>query len=482
MVRNRKLNGIVYTPDHIVKSILNLIEYKEGILCKHVIDNSCGDGAFLIEVVRRYCNDFFNSQSDKDLLKSQLEEYIHGIDNNEKAVDQCKENLNLLMQEYSIQNINWDIFVANTLEVTKYDNKMDFVVGNPPYIRVHNLNETYEKVKQYNFANNGMTDLYLVFFEIGFKMINSTGKMGLITPSSFLRSKAGTNLRKYIYKRKNLEKVVDLEHFQAFDATTYTMITIFNNEATFNSIEYFTYDELSLKPKKIDDLNVNDIYINQKMYFSDKKYLEKLKHIQVNFKNRVKRKIVVKNGFATLADKIFIGDFDFQNGIIDVIKASKGEWHKCIYPYDEKGNLLEIEQLKKYRNVYKYLLKNKEKLLSRSISSNQPWYSFGRSQAINDVKKNKIAINQIIKNKESIKINYVEAGKGVYSGLYIISDYEFDEIENIIRSDEFIAYLKLLKNYKSGGYYSLSSKELEKYLYINLEKGKYGQLELFANN
>ena len=50
--------------------------------------------------------------------------------------------------------------------------------------------------------------------------------------------------------------------------------------------------------------------------------------------------VSVKNGFATLADKVFIGDFDFTEGTIDILKASTGKWSKCIYPYDKKGKPL----------------------------------------------------------------------------------------------------------------------------------------------
>ncbi|MCD8205287.1 MAG: hypothetical protein LUD29_01545 [Clostridia bacterium] len=47
-----KLCGAVYTSKHIVENILDLSGYRdEGVLKKHVIDNSCGDGAFLTEIV-----------------------------------------------------------------------------------------------------------------------------------------------------------------------------------------------------------------------------------------------------------------------------------------------------------------------------------------------------------------------------------------------------------------------------------------------
>jgi adenine-specific DNA-methyltransferase len=61
---------------------------------------------------------------------------------------------------------------------------MDYVVGNPPYVRVHNLRENYEDIKAFSFSKKGMTDLFIVFFEIGFKMLNKTGKMSYISPTS----------------------------------------------------------------------------------------------------------------------------------------------------------------------------------------------------------------------------------------------------------------------------------------------------------
>jgi adenine-specific DNA-methyltransferase len=48
-------DGVVYTPNFIVKNMLDIISYKgKSILKKHVIDNSCGEGTFLIEIVTRY--------------------------------------------------------------------------------------------------------------------------------------------------------------------------------------------------------------------------------------------------------------------------------------------------------------------------------------------------------------------------------------------------------------------------------------------
>lgn len=47
----RKTKGQVFTPGYMVRAMLDWCGYVgQDILCKHIADNSCGDGAFLCEV------------------------------------------------------------------------------------------------------------------------------------------------------------------------------------------------------------------------------------------------------------------------------------------------------------------------------------------------------------------------------------------------------------------------------------------------
>ena len=122
-----------------------------------------------------------------------------------------------------------------------------------------------------------------------------------------------------------------------------------------------------------------------------------------------------------------------------------------------------------------HLLENKDKLSkSRDIEDDKYWYLFGRTQALKDVSKMKYAINTIIKDKNSLKLEVVSEGKGLYSGLYILTQIDFEIIQQLLYSEDFIKYVKMLKNYKSGGYYTFASKDLEQYLNYKLTE-KYGQ-------
>ena len=473
MAKAVKQHGRVYTPDYLVKVILDFGGYdKPNILKKHVIDNSCGDGAFLTEIVRRYCAFFLTQKQDLSKLKHELETYIHGIELDAVECDKCILNFNKVVEEYGISKVKWDITNADTLTVDRFNAKMDYVVGNPPYVRVHNLEESYEIVKKFKFAEGGMTDLFIVFFEIGFNMLAKGGLMCLITPSSWLGSLAGTHLRQYIYTHQNLSGVIDLEHFQPFEATTYTFISRFSKSKKNSQIDYYTFDGEKLKAKFQEKLSYSDIQIGKNFYFSKKTHLSLLNNIKTTYGYPY---VSVKNGFATLADKVFIGDFDFTEGTIDILKASTGKWSKCIYPYDKKGKPLPLKDFMNNTEAYNHLLSHQDKLSkSRDIEDDKFWYLFGRTQALKDVSKVKYAINTLIKDKGSIKLECVPQGAGIYSGLYILTDIEFETIKQLVYSEDFINYIKLLKNYKSGGYYTFASKDLEQYLNYKLSE-KYGQ-------
>ena len=293
MVNKVKNNGEVFTPKSIVQDMLCMIDYipikpnaknvyDNDIFMKHVIDSSCGDGAFLIEIVKRYIETFIRIHKDTCGLKEHLETYIHGIEIEPINHKKCIENLNdiefyirdKIFKVYDL-NVDWDIRCDDALTITDYDGKMDYVVGNPPYVRVHNL-QNKDIIKSYLFCDNGMTDLYLAFFELSFRQLNSNGKMVFITPNSWLTSNAGTILRDYIKYNKNLNKIADFGHIQAFDGiTTYSLISCFNKDANTN-VAYYQVEKdeenninIFSKPNYL--ITYDDLFINDHLCIGDEK-------------------------------------------------------------------------------------------------------------------------------------------------------------------------------------------------------------------
>ena len=461
-----KENGRFYTPEFIVNIILDLAGYHgAGILKKHVIDNSCGDGAFLRQIVMRYCSAAIDSGYNIETIKNDLSTYIHGIELEPIEQEKCIANVTIVAEQYGIVGVKWGIVCGDAMETTDYDGKMDFVLGNPPYVRVHNLSESFDEIKKYSFAQNGMTDLFIVFYELGIRMLNKNGVLGYITPSSYFNSIAGAYMRNYVVQENLLKTVVDLKHFQAFSATTYTAITILSKAKSDNNVEYYGFDAANLSPYYIETLTPDTFHIAGNFYFAKKESLCALRKLLFN---SASCGIAVKNGYATLCDSVFINNFSFDSEfIIPVIKSSKGIQQQIFYPYDKGGTLIPEDILQQDKELYQYLLLNKDKLTKRSNErdADKYWYAFGRSQAIGDTFKNKLAINSLLRSKEDFKFVPAPAGTGVYGGLYIVSEtIPIEEIVSVLKTDEFMSYVALLGKYKSGGYYTFSSKDIKAYL------------------
>jgi len=467
MINKIKNLGQIYTPINIVNDMLNLIGYSgENILKKHIIDNSCGNGAFLTQITERYITAYKNKYNSLENINKDLESFIHGIEIDNAEYNECVNNLNKTLFLNGIGSVDWDVICADTLQIDKYDGKMDFVVANPPYVRIHNLQDNFKKVRDYNFSKNGMTDLFIVFYEIGFKMLNNNGKLVYITPNSFYSSVAGQEFRNFIINNKQLTRLIDLGHYQPFKATAYTVICVFDASQNSDCFDYSVYNKGLIEFKET--LLIKDAFNNGKMILAKKREQEILKEIQ-NYIPHNKNVVQVKNAFATLADPIFIkNNFEFDSkNIISILKASTGEWKKCIFPYDDTGKIVKFNNFEK--ELQNYLLMHKQNLLKRSLDKKTEWYAFGRSQAINDVTLNKIAINTTIKDIKTIKLNEVGQGQGVYSGLYILTGIPFQKISNIIKHQDFIDYIATIGKCKSGGYYTFSSSDLKQYLYYELE-------------
>lgn len=471
MSKAPKHKGQVFTPDYLVKNILDLCGYTEtsAIIDNHIIDNSCGDGAFLVEVAQRFIGAYRLAGYSDDAIKQALETYVHGIELDTDAYTKCIENLTTLSETFNLTGVKWNITNTDALTNTRYLASMDYVVGNPPYVRVHNISTDAKFLKtNYSFMREGMCDLYLAFFELGLYMLNDTGILGYVTPSSYFNSKAGGIFRDYIIRGRSLHTVVDFGHYQPFSATTYVAITLLT-KAENDTVNYYEYDEFEHKPVNHRVLDFGDFVTDSRQLLFGGREVSQTQAILAS--EGLPKKCVVKNGITTLLDEFFISEtLPCTQFVIPILKASTGAWERCIYPYNENGRPIHFDVLQSDLELSKRYETYKDRLLARDLQKGTEWYEFGRAQGIKDVYKQKYAVNSLIRSKEDIKLVACPPGTGVYGGLYILTDLSEDELRGVLVSDEFEAYVKSLGKYKSGGYYTYSSKELQLYLNYKLAR------------
>ena len=76
----------------------------------------------------------------------------------------------------------------------------------------------------------------------------------------------------------------------------------------------------------------------------------------------------------------------------------------------------------------------------------------------------KYSVCSIIREPNDLKLTFCDRGTGVYGGLYILTDLDEAILKDLLYTDDFMDYVALLGKYKSGGYYTFSSKDLKRYL------------------
>ena len=438
--------GQVFTPPFVVELMLDLPQNKR--LCgRKILEAGCGDGAFLTRITRRYIKEFLENSSDLNALKKDLQQNIIGVEIDSEILSKCRANLDSVASEFGLQNVAWNLQNGDFLELWRhYKRQIDVIIGNPPYIRVHNLNANARK-----FTRGGMTDLFLIFFELGFECLKNGGALTFITPSSWLNSKAGLNLRRQIKEQRHLASIIDFAHEKIFDKiTTYSLISSFVKGKKHEFIDISEFKNGSYAEFR--QVRYEDLFLESKAH--------ELFLGEAKFKAILNLKpLSVKNGFATLCDEFFFGDFAGQDyPKIRAYKASNGKWYECIYPYDELGRFVRPKGavLSRYQ-AYEMRLKKRD---LRGAS----WFEFGRSQGLKDTHRRKIAFNTLIKELKDLRIGEVRAGEGVFGGLYITSDLPLKDFEKALRNDEFLRFVRSLGKYKNGGYYTFSSADLGRFL------------------
>ena len=483
-----KLFGQVYTPNFIVCKILDDVGYNSpNILGKTIIDPACGDGRFLIEIVKRIIE--FSPEND---LQKNLE-CVSGWDIDEITIIECRQNLNNLIKEKNI-DIQWNVNVVNSIKkyekadfcVSSATQKFEFIVGNPPYIRIQHLDLAQRNYIQqnYEFCKNGSTDIYIAFYELCINLLAENGICGLITPNTFLFTETARPLRLYFATNKNLVQITNYGDIQLFeDATTYSAITIFKNRKNRNfkfqkAISKTTFEEKLVKfselkepfwqlttekTKKIKGKKLKEI-CNIHVGITtlcDSAYIFPIEDIDENFvwaNTRLKGKIKLE-----------------KNILKPIIKGSKLKHSEeeikefVLFPYrkiNDKNTIIPEYELKtEFPLAYEYLLSVKSELDKRDNGKPNAvaWYAFGRSQGLDTSFGEKIIFSPM--NEKPNFVFYSNPECTFYSGYCIkkINGFSIEKLMCQLNSDRMDKFVSMSSRDFRGGWKAYNKKIIENY-------------------
>ena len=493
-INEKKLNGIVYTPKWIVHLILDNLDYRENIYDKKIIDPACGEGAFLSEVVERFFIDAKQKNIGNSEIEKALEKNIFGFDIDENAIEKCLAALDEIASKHGLESIKWQILKTDSLDkdfVSKYFDIFDFVVGNPPYVRIQHLGtERRGKIQNdWRLCQKGSTDIFITFFELGYSLLNKTGKLGYITPNTYLKTKAGEVLRDFIKASQSLKTLIDFEYYQLFEnATTYSVITILDKNHRQNTFALYKGNVENVN--YIDDVNIENLSSDNWILTSNS-VLKKLDAIEK--RGMPLNKIAeIHVGITTLSDDFYIfkepkfdGDyakitlkdgraFQIEKDILKpIIKASvlkdpnEKQERYVIFPYRKMNNkhaIIPENDLKdKFPMTYEYFLSIRENLDKRDKGKPNPvaWYAFGRSQGLDTSFGKKILTSPI-----NLRPNFIVWEKEeftFYAGYCIKFGGDLKLLAEHLNSPDMEFYISNISRNYQNNYKSFAKSFIEKF-------------------
>lgn len=102
-------NCQVPTPIKYVEQMLDYVGYKRDLWGHKVLENSCGEGNILIEIVKRYIADAKRNRYTPQEIVEGLENDVIAYEVDQKKIDTCLARLNNLSSLENLPEIKWNI-------------------------------------------------------------------------------------------------------------------------------------------------------------------------------------------------------------------------------------------------------------------------------------------------------------------------------------------------------------------------------------
>jgi hypothetical protein len=98
-------------------------------------------------------------------------------------------------EKYRINVFDWNAAFPDIMKAGGFD----AVIGNPPYIRIGNIEEHLRPYLYEKYKVNHRFDIYVVFVQRAFELLARDGMLGYILPNKFFTAEYGTTLREYLH-------------------------------------------------------------------------------------------------------------------------------------------------------------------------------------------------------------------------------------------------------------------------------------------
>jgi len=278
----------------------------------------------------------------------------------------------------------------------------DAVIGNPPYGDYFSKSEKNYLLIKDSDSFSGTFDIYINFFSLALKLLKDSGRLGFITPYTFLNYSQFSGLRRLLLKGNNISLILEIKNVFEEAVVDNAVIIITKSliqEDTFKS-GIFKENIDAINDNKLNEISSDNLTTESFLIKDTEEFdVNKLSSNAVRLGDYVK----ITQGITTGGNACFIGEKNnfIESGVDESLlkKTLKGK-NIDRYKINFSGEfiLYSTKHLSgnHQKGIASFLAPYKSKL-SKKRETQQgklPWYCLHWARNENDLDKEKILIRQ----------------------------------------------------------------------------------------
>lgn len=366
MARDKNELGQYFTEGHIANLMVSMISKDSNA---KILEPSSGEGIFLNTLHKHGYSDCQAVEIDTTLAKNQF---------------------------YPVSNESFLSWYS--------EERFDVIIGNPPYIRWKDLDETLKSelktLDGWGDLFNPLSDYLLPFIHKSIEMLKDSGELIFITPSFWMHTQHSLKLRKWMLTKGNITEIVFFDEARVFKgvASSIIIFKFVKNRTRDKSISFYRYQGTSKIPTQDLFLENPNLFEHSLIpnFHTDKTWTFATTVIQTELDNfeqtctrdqkyeldilkkyeKLGEYVKIANGMVSGLDKAFQIDDSLaqelnvyeKQSTLKVAKANmlKEIWSDEYMLYiDIPKGLSEEEVLERYPNFYYHLSNFRDKLEAR---------------------------------------------------------------------------------------------------------------------
>jgi adenine-specific DNA-methyltransferase len=395
--------GAVYTKPWVTELILDMAGYDASgdLATKFAVEPAAGEGAFLAPMAVRLIRSALSKG--REPLECQGSLLAYELD--QESADVARTRVSRSLIEEGIPEAEADMLAAGWVRVGDYLAeaaglpRADFIVGNPPYIRLEDVPADLAVYYRSAYRTmKGRADLYVAFFEAALHQLVDSGVCAFICADRWMLNHYGSELRRLVTSKFAVEAVVEMHEADAFasEVSAYPAVTIIrrgsqraavvasvgrdaveDGRALAKGLRLAADGEAARLPEGVSAACVSSWFVGDEPWpCTSPERLALLKELEERFLPLESKETDTRVGIgvATGADKIFITKDETlveQSRLLPLAMASdissgrlKWAGNYLVNPWDEDG-LVELGQ---YPQLKAYLERHREALARRHVA------------------------------------------------------------------------------------------------------------------